>query len=129
LIAGIVAAGLLNSAPALGKTFDVTRTADTAPNGCNQGGCTLREAAIAANNRAGADTIALRSRKSYVLAIPGADEEEAATGDIDLTGPTTVRTSGRKRATVGRARKGSAEKRDQRGRKRDRDPDSGAFER
>ena len=63
LIAGIVAAGLLWAAGADARTFEVTRTTDSTPNGCTTGGCTLREAVIAANNRAGADTVLLKSGK------------------------------------------------------------------
>ena len=100
LIAGIAALGLWLAPSAVAKTFEVTRTADTAPNGCGQGGCTLREAVIAANNRDGADTIVLRSGKTYTLGIAGADEDDGATGDLDLAGPTTVRADGRRPATV-----------------------------
>jgi CSLREA domain-containing protein len=100
VIAGVAVAGLMLAANASAKTFDVTSTADTAPDGCNQGGCTLREAVIAANNREGEDTVVLRSGKLYRIEIPGIGEDAAATGDFDLAGPTIVRTSGRKRAQV-----------------------------
>ena len=100
LIAAIAAFGLLLAPGATAKTFEVTRTADTIPNGCNQGGCTLREAVIAANARDGRDAIVLRSNRLYRIEIPGAGEDAAATGDFDLTGPTVVRTSGGRPATV-----------------------------
>lgn len=100
LVAGIAALVLWLAPGAEAKTFEVTRTADAVPNGCNASGCTLREAVLAANDRAGADTIVLRSGRRYELAIAGADEEAAATGDLDLTGPTSLRTSGRGRATI-----------------------------
>jgi len=100
LIAGMVVASLVAAQGAAAKTFEVTRTPDTAPNGCNQGGCTLREAIIAANARAGADVVELRSGRTYALEQVGAGEDAAATGDLDITGPTTLRTSKRPRATV-----------------------------
>lgn len=100
-IALAVTAGALAATPAAhAATFEVTRTADTAPNGCANQGCTLREAVIAANNRAGADTIVVRAGKTYPLQIAGAFEGDAGTGDLDLHGPTTIRSSGRKPATV-----------------------------
>jgi CSLREA domain-containing protein len=99
LITGICVAVGLMAAPAQGRTFEVTRTGDTVPNGCGNGGCTLREAVIAANDRTGADTIVLRSGRTHVLEIPGADDD-AVLGDLDLLGPTTIRASGRRRATV-----------------------------
>ncbi len=95
LIAGLLVGGLLLATPASARTFQVTRTADTAPNGCNPSGCTLREAVIAANNRAGADEVVLKRGKSYALARPGVDEELALTGDLDSTGPLTLRARGR----------------------------------
>jgi fibronectin-binding autotransporter adhesin len=91
---GVLAAisiALLAAAPAQAKTFKVTRTADTPPNGCGQGGCTLREAVIAANERPGRDVIELRRGKTYAMAPGGTFENEAADGDFDLLGPTTVR--------------------------------------
>lgn len=82
-------------------TFVVNKTADTIPNGCTSADCTLREATIAGNAHAGADTIVLKSGKTYGLSLPSSDEDASADGDLDLTGPTTVRTTkpGR-RATV-----------------------------
>ena len=104
---GIVRAGALASigfalltAEAPAATFHVTRTGDPNPNGCNQGGCSLREATLAANNRDGADVIVLESGKAYKMDIAGAGEDEGLTGDFDLTGKTTVRASGNTPATV-----------------------------
>ena len=98
---GIVRAGALAaigmlalSGEAAADTFNVTKTGDSNPNGCGQGGCTLREATIAANNKNGPDTIVLDSGKSYKVGIPGSGEDESATGDFDLTDRTTVRASG-----------------------------------
>ena len=98
LVAATVA--LLTTASAEAKTFEVTRTADTPPNGCNQGGCTLREAVIAANNRPGADTVQLKRGKTYELQQPGSGEDESATGDLDVTGPLAFRNPGDRRAII-----------------------------
>ena len=98
---GIVRAGALAaigmlalSGEAAADTFNVTKTGDSNPNGCGQGGCTLREATIAANNKNGPDTILLDSGKSYKIGISGSGEDESATGDFDLTDRTTVRAVG-----------------------------------
>lgn len=82
------------------RTFQVTTTADTAPNGCANGSCTLREAVIGANARVGADVVELRSNRTYVLELPGTGEDLAATGDLDVTGPLTIQRSNRRRATI-----------------------------
>jgi CSLREA domain-containing protein len=76
-------------------TITVTVTSDdTTVNG----NCTLREAIRAANLNAivdacpkgsGADTIILPAG-TYVLALPGAGENAAATGDLDITDPLTI---------------------------------------
>src|SRR5438046_1414468 len=66
---------------------------------------TLREAIISANNNAnlnadvvavgayGADTITLPAG-TYTLAIAGAGEDAAATGDLDITGSLTINGAG-----------------------------------
>ena len=81
LICGIVAAGFICAPPVDARTYEVNRTADTAPNGCANQGCTLREAVIAANGRSGADTIELRGGQTYRIDIPGTGEDAALTGD------------------------------------------------
>lgn len=87
LLAGIVAA-CVGAAAAHGATFTVTKLDDTADGGCDAD-CSLREAVIAANAAAGADTIVLPAG-TYDLAIadaaPGTDEDQAATGDLDVAG-------------------------------------------
>jgi CSLREA domain-containing protein len=93
-------ASLLAANVAQADTFQVTKTGDSNPNGCGQGGCTLREATIAANNKNGADTIVLHAGKSYKIGIPGSGEDLSATGDFDLTEKTTVRAAGGGTATV-----------------------------
>ncbi|MFA6474780.1 MAG: immunoglobulin-like domain-containing protein [Patescibacteria group bacterium] len=68
------------------STYTVTKTTDTADGTCDVGDCSLREAVIAANANAAADTIVLGSN-TYTLSITNVsdDEDVAATGDLDLT--------------------------------------------
>ncbi len=61
-----------------------TRFDDPAPNGCQPDDCSLREAVIAANQTPGQDVILL-DQGTYHLSIPGADEDGAQTGDLDIT--------------------------------------------
>ena len=78
-------------------TITVTTTADVM---ANDGECSLREAVIAANTDAAVDTCAAGSSSDldtilvpaghYALAIAGADEDDAATGDLDITGDTGI---------------------------------------
>lgn len=76
------------AAPVSAATFAVTRFDDGSDGACDAD-CTLREAVIAANAAAGADTITLPAG-SYDLTIPdatsGVDEDLAATGDLDVAG-------------------------------------------
>ncbi|MHB8973952.1 MAG: DUF4347 domain-containing protein [Pirellulaceae bacterium] len=53
----------------------------------------LREAIIATNNSAGADTVLLASG-SYLLTRTGAGEDAANSGDLDITGPLTISGAG-----------------------------------
>lgn len=77
-------------------TITVTSTADA---NTNDGVCTLREAVIAANTNSASsdttggctagentvtDTISLQNGATYTLSIPGASEEQAYTGDLDI---------------------------------------------
>ncbi len=50
------------------------------------GSCTLRAAIQETNALSGADTIIL-GPGTYLLTIPGNSEQNAATGDLDITGP------------------------------------------
>ncbi|NOK63371.1 MAG: hypothetical protein GFH27_549347n74 [Chloroflexi bacterium AL-W] len=70
-------------------TFTVTRADDPVPDGCNSGDCSLREAIIAANNAAGADTITLAA-ETYTLSIAGVNEQASRTGDLDISGGLTI---------------------------------------
>lgn len=78
-------------------TFTVTRTDDPAPNGCQPGDCSLREAVIAANAAASADVI-LMPPTDYGLTLVGAGGAES--GDLDITGALTVRGSGMVGSTI-----------------------------
>lgn len=77
--------------------IEVTSTADTV---AVDGSCSLREAIVNANNDNqagstdclagdGADVISLPAG-TYTLAIPGIDEDAAATGDLDITDDLTI---------------------------------------
>ncbi len=83
------------SASSQGAPFPVTKTADTADGTCDAD-CSLREAIIAANAAAGADTITLPAG-TYNLSIPGTGENIAgptgtnpAIGDLDITDEVTI---------------------------------------
>ncbi len=54
------------------------------------GACTLRAAVMEANASAGADTITLQAGATYLLTRSGANEDAAATGDLDLTSDVTI---------------------------------------
>ncbi len=67
---------------AYAASFAVTKTADTNDGTCDTD-CSLREAIIAANANPGGDTINLPAG-TYTLTITGIDEDNAATGDLDI---------------------------------------------
>ena len=73
-------------------SFVVTKTADTNDGVCNAD-CSLREAIRAANAAAGADTITIPAG-TYTLSIAGANENAAATGDLDITDSVTLNGAG-----------------------------------
>ncbi len=79
-----VAAVLGTSAFASASVFVTTRLDDAPVDGCATNGCTLREAVIAANGGGGPHRVELGVRGRYELTIPGANENAAATGDLDL---------------------------------------------
>ena len=70
-------------------TFTVTKSADTADGACELTDCSLREAVLAANTYPGANTIVLPSG-TYTLSLAGANEDAAATGDLDVSGDLTL---------------------------------------
>jgi CSLREA domain-containing protein len=63
-------------------TLVVTKTTDDPVDGCDAD-CSLREAVIAANQTTDHDTIVVPAG-TYALTLVGADEDAAATGDLDL---------------------------------------------
>lgn len=62
---------------------------DGIPSTPDLGQCTLRAAVQTANAEPGPDIIRLRSAR-YVLTIPGAGEDAALTGDLDITEDVTI---------------------------------------
>jgi CSLREA domain-containing protein len=80
------------SANVSAATYNVTTTADTNDGACNTH-CSLREAIIAANSDTSTlDTINVPAG-SYVL-TGSAGEDNAASGDLDIRGPTTIAGAG-----------------------------------
>ena len=73
---------------------------DHPPNGCTRRDCTLREAIDAANAHPGPDRVGLKPGRPYRLAIAGRAEDLNATGDLDVTGPLTISSAGRRRAAI-----------------------------
>lgn len=86
---------LVLPAPGRAADFVVTRYDDPVPDGCVNSGppaawdCSLREAVIASVDLASDDRILL-SAGTYALARAGADEDWAATGDLDLRGSVEI---------------------------------------
>jgi CSLREA domain-containing protein len=82
------------------RSFEVTKKGDPAPGECTAADCSLREAVLAANARAGADRIVLPGRK-YRLSIPSTAEDGAMDGDLDVTNdPLAFRHPGKGKARI-----------------------------
>lgn len=79
----LAAAGTASAA-----TFTVTKATDTNDGTCDAD-CSLREAVVAANAAAGADTIVLPPG-NYVLTLPDTNENLAANGDLDILEGLTI---------------------------------------
>ncbi len=95
LLAGLLSVVLPRAELAHAATFTVTTTTDaphtTPVNGnCTStlpgNPCTLRAAVQAANSLGGTQIINLGVTGTYVLAIQGSGEDNAATGDLDING-------------------------------------------
>ena len=86
-------AGTAHAAP-----FTVTKTADTNDGSCAPGNCSLRDAVIAANAAAGADTINVPA--GHFTLTGAAGEDAAASGDLDLTGDVTIAGAGAANTTI-----------------------------
>jgi len=84
---------LLLCASLQAKTFTVTSFSD------GYGANTLRGAIIAANRSGGNNTIIL-SGGHYRLTIPGTDEDNSKSGDLDIYGKLTITTRNNARATI-----------------------------
>jgi CSLREA domain-containing protein len=69
--------------------YIVNKTADTNDGVCNADDCSLREAVRNANACAGWQTITLPAG-GYALTLAGAEEDAAATGDLDITDDVTI---------------------------------------
>ncbi len=78
----LIACGIAYSGAANAATFLVSKMADTNDGVCDAD-CSLREAVIAANAAAGADTIVLPTG-TFQLTIPDTDEDFAVNGDLDI---------------------------------------------
>src|SRR5690349_5388526 len=88
--------------PAWGLSFSVNDLADGADDNVGDGichtaagTCTLRAAIQEANASPAVDVITIPGNNSfpYTLSITGADEDNAATGDLDIVGAVTITTS------------------------------------
>jgi CSLREA domain-containing protein len=79
--------------PAQASSFTVTKPGDTNDGSCTPADCSLREAVIAANGHSGPDTITVPAG-TYMLTIAGANEDQAATGDLDITDDVTISGAG-----------------------------------
>jgi CSLREA domain-containing protein len=102
-------AGLLAPGAASAATIEVTDTTDdyfASPGGT----CSLREAVQAANDNAdfggcsrpgsgAADTIVLEGDQTYTRSRAGIDDTNV-NGDLDITGPTTIKVEGQGKATI-----------------------------
>ncbi len=71
--------------PLCTATLNVTTTIDSNDGACTAEHCSLREAIIRANAYAGLQTINVPAG-TYQLTLTGAEEDVAATGDLDITG-------------------------------------------
>src|SRR3712207_5688267 len=90
VVAALLALSALGSPAVAGSTdLLVTKTADTNDGSCDLNDCSLREAIIESNTD-GADAIELPAG-TYKLTIKGANEDLAATGDLDIRRGVTIR--------------------------------------
>lgn len=81
------------TAPAAAKKFVPTRFDDPAPGPCKVRDCSLREAIRAAENHSGPDKVIL-SRGTYDIEIPDTTGAGIEAGDLNLSGPLSVRGRG-----------------------------------
>jgi CSLREA domain-containing protein len=81
----------LRRGPVLAATFSVTQFTDDS--GVCNANCSLREAILAANAAPGPDIISLPAG-THSLTITGAGEDNAASGDLDITEALTITGAG-----------------------------------
>ncbi|MGC1376639.1 MAG: choice-of-anchor Q domain-containing protein [Anaerolineales bacterium] len=102
LIAVLAALAVLTSAcnltdsfanPCALPTLIVTRTEDTDGGVCTGVDCSLRQAVLASNSCPGVQTIQIPAG-NYILTHTGADEDAAASGDLDITDSVIIRGEG-----------------------------------
>ena len=100
LVGAAVSAVVVPARPARAgqTTFVVTKTADTNDGSCEQEDCSLREAIVAANAAAGSDVEVPAG--TYKLTIGGRNEDDGATGDLDIRAGTTIRGDGARKTIV-----------------------------
>lgn len=94
-----LALALVCSGVAQAKVYVAGQAKDHMPGKCTAKDCTLREALIAANARAGRDKIEL-TRKRYVLKRTPTGSDDATTGDLNITDPVAITGQSKKLATI-----------------------------
>jgi CSLREA domain-containing protein len=95
----LVAVTLRSATPAApAATFTVTKTADTYDTVCDSD-CSLREAIVAANGLAGADTIVVPAG-TYLRGQQVAGEDAGTSGDYDITDSVTIQGAGARSTVV-----------------------------
>jgi len=90
LIAVIFSAVMCVTVPSSSYGFQVTKTEDTNDGTCSLDDCSLREAIIAANNSGAGSSIINVPAGMYWITLPGSSEDEAASGDLDITNSMTI---------------------------------------
>lgn len=102
--AAAMAAAVLGFAGAAeAKTFEVTRANDPNPGKCKRNDCSLREAVLAANARAGTDRIVVPDKRYRLTrANPGGVGEDVGDfGDLDINNnPLSITHPGKGRARI-----------------------------
>lgn len=96
-------AALLFAGSAEATVFNVTTPADSIDGACTPSKCSLRDAVIASNAVSGPNTINLRTGH-YRLTIAGANEQAAASGDLNITKSVTIHGPGASGSTIRRNR-------------------------
>jgi len=79
--------------PCASQTLVVNKSEDTGDGLCTEIDCSLREAVIASNSCTGIQTIQIPAG-TYTLTRTGADEDAAASGDLDITDSVVIQGEG-----------------------------------